>query len=115
MNHTVHEKLARAEMAVHTARLLLRDAARTVTEHGATGGEALSALVRLTGAQVSEKAVSAVDTVYDLAGSTSVYATSRLDRCFRDVHSAVKHVTISQSHWEMVGHYLLGGDLRWRR
>ncbi|GAB2584795.1 acyl-CoA dehydrogenase family protein [Streptomyces capparidis] len=113
--HTVQDRLARAEMQVHTARVLLEDAARRVTESGPTGGDALTALVRLTAATVAEKTVAAVDTVYELAGASSLYATSRLERCFRDVHSAVKHITLSHTHFEMVGQYLLGGELRMRR
>ncbi|MEV5716954.1 acyl-CoA dehydrogenase family protein [Amycolatopsis mediterranei] len=115
VSHTVQEKLARAEMRAHSARVLLVDAAKQATAFGETGGDALSALIRLTAATVAEHAVAVVDTAFDLAGSSSLYATSRLDRCFRDVHSAVKHITLSPSHFEMAGQYLLGGGLQMRR
>ena len=36
-------------------------------------------------------------------------------KAFRDVHSATKHITLSSSHFEMVGQYLLGGGLQVRR
>ncbi|MGW7089799.1 acyl-CoA dehydrogenase family protein [Streptomyces sp. NPDC054871] len=114
-SHVVQEKLARAEIELHTARLLLNDTARQVTELGEKGGHSLTSLVRLTAAAVAEKAAATVDTAYNLAGASSVYATSRLERCFRDVHSAVKHITLSTTHFEMVGQYLLGGDLQMRR
>ncbi|WP_018681257.1 acyl-CoA dehydrogenase family protein [Actinokineospora enzanensis] len=113
--HTTQEKLARAEMLAHTAELLLRDAADQAVAHGEDGGDRLSALVRVVAATVAEHASTAVDIAYTLAGSSSLYATSRLERCFRDVHSAVKHITLSPSHFEMVGQYLLGGGLHLRR
>ncbi|TDC52090.1 acyl-CoA dehydrogenase [Micromonospora sp. KC207] len=113
--HTVQDKVGRAEMLVHGARVLLHDAAARTEEAGGTGGDELSCLIRLTGATVSEQAVSVVDTMYDLAGSSSVYETSRLERCFRDVHTATKHIALSSSHFEMAGLYLLGGELAMRR
>jgi alkylation response protein AidB-like acyl-CoA dehydrogenase len=114
-SHTTQEKFARAETRLHTARVLLAHAGEQVLAHGETGGDALSALVRVTAATVAEQAVAAVDTAYELAGSSSVYQTSRLERCFRDVHSAVKHITLSSSHFETAGQYLLGGPLLMRR
>ena len=114
-SHTTQEKLARAEMLVHTAKVLLFDAADNAMARGETGGDSLSALVRLTAATVAENAVAAVAILYQLAGSSSLYATSRLERCFRDVNSATKHITLSSSHFETVGQYLLGGPLLMRR
>ncbi|MEV6910146.1 acyl-CoA dehydrogenase family protein [Amycolatopsis sp. NPDC051071] len=114
-SHTVQEKLARMEMQVYTARVLLSEAASQVTERGEDGGKALTALVRLTAAAVAEHAMAAVDLAYQLAGTSSLYATSRLERSLRDVRSAVKHITLSHTHFEMVGQYLLGGELLVRR
>lgn len=114
-SHTTQEKVARAEMLLYSAKLLLLDAADKALERGETGGDALSALVRLTAATVAENAVTAVAILYQLAGSSSLYATSRLERCFRDVNSATKHITLSSSHFETVGQYLLGGPLLMRR
>ncbi|MFF8729287.1 acyl-CoA dehydrogenase family protein [Streptomyces sp. NPDC015171] len=114
-SHTVQDRLARAQADVHIAHVLIDHAAAQVTAHGTDGGEALTSLVRLTAATVSEKTTAAVDSLFTLAGATSVYATSRLERCFRDIHSATKHITLSASHFETVGQYLLGGELRMRR
>lgn len=114
-SHTVQEKLGRAEMLVYSAHLLLMEAARQATLFGETGSDSLAALIRLTGATVAEKTIEAVNIVYELAGSSSIYTTSRLDRCFRDIHSATKHIALSSSHFEMAGQYLLGGELQMRR
>ncbi|WNI18883.1 acyl-CoA dehydrogenase family protein [Actinacidiphila sp. ITFR-21] len=114
-SHTTQEKLARLEMQVRIAELLLADAVHEVSEHGENGGESLSALVRVTAASVAEHAVAAVNGLYQLAGSSSLFAKSRLERCFRDVNSSTKHITVSSSHFETVGQYLLGGPLVYRR
>ncbi|WP_030753084.1 acyl-CoA dehydrogenase family protein [Streptomyces sp. NRRL S-31] len=114
-SHTAQDKLARAQADVHTAEVLLAHAAAQVTAYGTDGGTDLTALVRLTAATVAEKTVAAVDSLFTLAGATSVYATSRLERCFRDIHSATKHITLSSMHFETVGQYLLGGELLMRR
>jgi alkylation response protein AidB-like acyl-CoA dehydrogenase len=114
-SHTVQDRLARAEMLVHSARTLLSEAADRVTEFGESGGTPLSALVRLTTGTVAENTVTAVNSIYTLAGSSSLYETSRLERCFRDVNSAVKHITLAPSNIEMVGLYLLSGELKVRR
>ncbi|WP_322752631.1 acyl-CoA dehydrogenase family protein [Frankia sp. Cas3] len=114
-SHTVQAGLARAEILVRTSALLLTDAADHATAHGEQGRDNLSALIRLAAAAVAENTAAAVDTLYDLAGTSSLHTASRLDRCFRDIHAAVKHITLSPTNFEMVGQYLLGGALLTRR
>jgi alkylation response protein AidB-like acyl-CoA dehydrogenase len=114
-SQTVQEKLARAEALLRSARLQLSDAAWHAANHGEDGGDALTAMIRLTAATVAENTATAVDTIYRLAGTTAIYTTCPLERYFRDIHTAVKHITLSHSHFEMVGQYLLGGSLQMRR
>ncbi|WP_239340476.1 acyl-CoA dehydrogenase family protein [Frankia sp. CiP3] len=114
-SHTVQAGLARAEVLARASALLLTDAADQATAHGEHGGEDLSALIRLAAAAVGENTATAVDTLYDLAGTSALYSASRLDRCFRDIHAAVKHITLSWTNFEMVGQYFLGGALLTRR
>ena len=114
-SHIAQEKYARAQMLVRSARLLLSDAAWHAVEHGKDGGAPLSAALRATAATVAENSAAAVDVLFNLAGTDSVYASSILERYFRDVHSVAKHITVSPSNLEMVGQYLLGGPLMFRR
>lgn len=114
-SHTNQEKLARAEMLVRGARLMLADAAWHAANCGNDGGDSLSALVRLAAATIAENTAAAVDITFTLAGTSSVYADNMLERYFRDIHSAVKHITLSHTNIEMVGQYLLGGELKMRR
>lgn len=114
-SHTVQEQLARAEILVRSSRLLLADAAWHAGEYGREGGDSLSATVRLAAATVAENACTVVGILFRLAGTSSLYAESMLERYFRDVHSATKHITLSHSNIEMSGQYLLGGGLKMRR
>jgi alkylation response protein AidB-like acyl-CoA dehydrogenase len=114
-SHTVQEQVARAEALVRSARLLLADAAWHATEQGRDGGDSLSATVRLSAASVADSSCAAVDILFDLAGTTSLYAGNLLERYFRDVHTAAKHITVSRTNFEMAGQYLLGGPLQMRR
>lgn len=114
-SHTVHEKVGHVAMQLHSSRVLLHEAAAHAERAVESGDDSLSALIRLTGATVGQNAIAAVSTLYELAGSTSIYTGDRLDRCFRDIHAATKHIALSASHFEMVGQYLLTGDLQMRR
>ena len=59
--------------------------------------------------------VEAVDLMFDASGGTAVYESSRLARCFRDVHLVTHHMMTAPLNFEMVGQYLLGGPLQVRR
>ena len=48
-------------------------------------------------------AVEVVDTLHRAAGSVGIFATSRLLRCFLDVHVAVAHVSLQSFNLESVG------------
>ncbi|MGH3240641.1 MAG: acyl-CoA dehydrogenase family protein [Spirillospora sp.] len=114
-SHTVQEKVGRAESLLRSARLMLADAAWHAQGSGESGGDDLSALIRLTAATVAENSTAVVDIAFRLAGTTAIYTGSPLEHYFRDVHTAVKHITLSHNHFEMVGQYLLGGELKMRR
>jgi hypothetical protein len=48
--------------------------------------------------------------MYEAGGGTSIYATSPLQRCFRDVHVATQHAMVATSTYELTGRLLLGLD-----
>jgi len=114
-SHTVQERFARAQAQVRASRLLLADAAWHAEQFGESGGDALSATVRLTAATVAELSCAAITGLFTVAGTSSLYASSMLERYFRDAHSAAKHITLSPTNVEMAGQYLLGGGLSMRR
>jgi len=116
--HTTHERVGRAEALLRAGRVFLYDTVRTLP-HSPNWSEELSdalrASIRLASAHAAQSAAEAVDLMFNAAGTTATYTSSRLERCFRDVHVATQHVAVAPSNIEMVGQYLLGLGLQVRR
>jgi len=110
---TIQAKVAQAEALVGSGRAYVCEATRdiwqTVSQH-ATPSPRQRAVYRLAVAQAYAHAVQAVDLMYTIAGASAIYATSRLDRCLRDVHTAGAHVWVSPDTYELAGRLLLGLD-----
>lgn len=64
--------------------------------------------LRMAATAAVEASRQAVDNIYTLAGGTSLYARSPLQRYLRDVHTATQHMMIAQPIWEVTGRVLLG-------
>lgn len=111
---TVSATLGRAEALLRSARAYLyatiRESRvpRLATE---PVSDEVSANIRLASAHAAHTAAEAVDLMFTAGGISSVYASSRLDRCFRDVHVVTQHIQVATSNIEMVGAYLLHGSL----
>jgi alkylation response protein AidB-like acyl-CoA dehydrogenase len=75
----------------------------------------LRAAIRLAGAHAAENAAMAVDLMFNTAGTAGIFTSSRLERCFRDVHVVTQHINVAPSNIEMVGQHLLGFGLHFRR
>ena len=116
-HHTVHDRVGRAEALLRSGRAFLYEAAREVMTAIDDGAdlEAVAAITRLAGAQATQSAAQAVDLMFDAGGGSTIYTRSRLERCFRDVHIVSHHVMASPTHFEMVGQYILGRGLQFRR
>jgi alkylation response protein AidB-like acyl-CoA dehydrogenase len=69
------------------------------------------ARLRLAIATATRNAARAVDLMYNAAGGTSVYASSPLQRHFRDVHAATQHAMVGPDVTETIGAVLLGEDV----
>src|SRR4029453_456527 len=92
--HTTHERVGRAEALLRAARAFLYETVRELP-YSPTYSEALSedfrASIRLASAHAAQNAAEAVDLIFNAAGTTASYTSSRLERCFRDVHVATQH------------------------
>lgn len=66
------------------------------------------ARLRLAATHATRTAARVVDRMYDAGGGTSIYASSRLQRAFRDVHAATQHVVVAPATYELAGRVLLG-------
>jgi indole-3-acetate monooxygenase len=65
-------------------------------------------MLRLACAHAVTTSARAVDIAYRLGGGTSLYETSVLQRCFRDVHAATQHIVLGYANYELAGQVMLG-------
>jgi len=109
----VQVQVAEAEAAERSARAFLVDTVATTYEEAARDGRIdvrQRALMRLAACHAVTAAKRAVDAMYDAGGGTSIYKSSPLQRCFRDVHTASQHLMVSSSTLELAGRVLVGVD-----
>ncbi len=64
--------------------------------------------IRLAATSAAQRCVEAVDLCYHAAGSSAVYATSPLQRVFRDAHVAITHGMVAPRTMEPLGRYHFG-------
>lgn len=64
----------------------------------------------LAATHAAHNALQAVEMLYASAGATSVYSTCPLDRCLRDVRTAVQHIVLQEANYEHYGRELFGRD-----
>ena len=78
----------------------------------ASAGERLSteikANLRLAAVNATQSAAAAVDRLYQAGGSSSIYESSELQRCFRDIHVTTQHIMVAPPIYEVVGRVALG-------
>lgn len=104
-------EIARAEVALGGARALLY---AMVDEMWATvcAGRAVTArqiaLIRSSATHVAETAASVTRTAATLAGGSSIYLKSSLQRHARDAEAITHHFTVAPHTWEEAGRMLLG-------
>jgi indole-3-acetate monooxygenase len=107
----VQADVARAEALVRAARAFLYALIAEVWADVAAGRPATlqqRALLRLAAVDGVVRAAQAVDLMYNAAGATSIYESSPLERCFRDVHVVTAHTIVQQHGYELAGKVLLG-------
>jgi alkylation response protein AidB-like acyl-CoA dehydrogenase len=66
--------------------------------------------MRLAATHAMRASIEVVNAMYTLAGGTSVYDSSPLQRHLRDVHVASQHITVGSHTLEVAGQLLLGVD-----
>jgi alkylation response protein AidB-like acyl-CoA dehydrogenase len=103
--------IARAEAGVRAARAFLLeaiDAAWADAEAGTSIPLDRRMALRLAATHATEAATRAVDACYTLAGGSSVYRTSPLQRRFRDIHVITQHMMVAPPSYEVAGRVVLG-------
>jgi alkylation response protein AidB-like acyl-CoA dehydrogenase len=105
--------LARSEALVRCARTYWYSEVEA-TWSAAVDGLSLSledrAAVRIASLVAVEQSVAATDLLYRLAGSSAIFQSSPLERCWRDIHTAAQHMQVQDGRWETAGRVLLGLD-----
>ena len=104
-------EVARAEARLRAARALFYetiDAAWALAQGTAPIPLDHSRDMRLAVNHAVSEATAVVDAMYALAGGTSVYAASPLQRQFRDIHVATQHFMVSPNTLETAGRLFLG-------
>jgi alkylation response protein AidB-like acyl-CoA dehydrogenase len=105
--------VAEAEATLRAARAFLFEIVEQAWQ-AACGEGALSitdrALLRLAATHAAISAAKAVDLMYTAGGGTAVYATSPLQRQFRDIHVVTQHMMVAEPTYELAGRIFLGID-----
>lgn len=106
-----HMNLGRAEAKLAAARAYAFEVVGAMWDQ-ALAGEPLShedwSSVRVVLTYVTEIAAEAVDFAYRSGGGSALYASSPLQRYFRDIHAATQHVAVSEDAYEFAGRVRLG-------
>jgi len=63
---------------------------------------------QLAGAHVTQTAVDVVEEMQVLTGASAIYATSPIERCFRDIHTLKQNAGVNHRNLEYAGASLLG-------
>ncbi len=53
----------------------------------------------------------AVDIVYRAGGASSVYASTKLERCLRDIRTASQHHCVMPTNYEVARQLFLGAEM----
>jgi alkylation response protein AidB-like acyl-CoA dehydrogenase len=107
----VQATMGRARASIAAARAYLRDSLADVwqrVEAGQAPTMADRGSLWLAATHAAHTAVAAIETLYTAGGSSSVYASSPLDRCLRDARTATQHIGTQEVNFELAGQQLLG-------
>jgi alkylation response protein AidB-like acyl-CoA dehydrogenase len=105
--------LARAEGLVESARTYWYEQVTKVWDAASEGRQVSveeRAILRIASLTAVENSVAATDLLYRLAGTSAIFQSSPLERCWRDVHTAGQHMQVQDCRWETAGRVLFGLD-----
>jgi indole-3-acetate monooxygenase len=110
---TTQGEIGRAELHVRSADALLSAAVGDMWRAVKAGRRPTleqRAQLRVGCVNAGESAAAAVDIVYRLGGAASIFEGNRIERCFRDVHTATQHGALAARTLDLVGQVRLGVD-----
>jgi alkylation response protein AidB-like acyl-CoA dehydrogenase len=106
--------IAEATAVVESAASYLYETSEALwnADEAGIGDATLRARVRLATSHAATSSEHAVDIIQDALATSAIFATSPLERYFRDMHTAKAHVMIGSMTYEAAGRVLLGLDAR---
>lgn len=106
----VQSAFARAEASLRAARHHYYGSAAALYAAAEAGAPDVDRRVdlRLATCHAVETGAEVATTAYRLGGGSSIYAASRLQRCFRDAHVIPQHVQVRSELYAVMGSHLLG-------
>ncbi len=110
-NTAIRNEVAKAHAAVQSARSWLYEMVDETWEMVLRGDDVSLDQRRdlsLAGTNATRSAAYATDLVHTAAGGTSVFQTSPIERCFRDIHAATQHAGTSPRNFDTLGTMLFG-------
>lgn len=108
---TVQDDVGRAEARLSAGRAwLLAEIAAAWDEVRDTGTLTVDQRmrIRLSSTHAIHEAKAAVDSLYDAAGTSSVFAAGPFERRFRDIHMIAQQIQGRKAHYRTVGAWKLG-------
>src|SRR5439155_19234269 len=107
----VQAQVAEAEAGLGSARAFVFETVESAWQAAKAEGVLdvrRRALLRLSATHATLAAARTVDLMYHAGGGTAVYASSPLQRQFRDIHVVTQHMMVAPATLELVGRILLG-------
>jgi alkylation response protein AidB-like acyl-CoA dehydrogenase len=107
-------RIGNAETTLRAARAVLMQESRWVWANAVAGKSLIpNEQIRVIGtaAWVAHTAASIVDACYTAGGGTSLYDSSPLQRCLRDIHTLTQHAAVAENSITRAGAVLLGRDV----
>ncbi len=106
-------RTARAEGEVRAAKAFMNSAIDEAWSEAKKGELSIArrAGLRLAATHAARAAAAAVDTAYELGGGGSIYSSSPLQRCFRDVHTMTQHIMVAEATLKPIGRVLFGHEV----
>jgi len=114
MSGSAQAELAKAEATLRSARAFLHDELAQAWDQARLGDRIdvpTRARIRLACVHAAQSAATATDVAYTLAGGSSVFESSPLQRCMRDAHVATQHLMVSPRLYETLGRMFFGIDV----
>lgn len=108
---TTHRAIGQAEAAWNSARAFLAEATSemwdTVTQtHELPTAQRIK--VRLAGTHATRTAADVVNAAYTICGSTAIFESNTIQRCFDDVHAIRQQIQGRPTHYDTAGQFYLG-------